>query len=83
MLVTAAQRTRVQLTLQLEHVLTELLQLPADSPLRNAIAREHYTTVMDLKNLHSTAIDDLEYNATLPPAAPNILPVPNGLRQLL
>jgi hypothetical protein len=75
--VTAAQRTRIQLTIQLEYALTELLQVPADSPLQNALTREHYTTVMDLKNLHSTNIDALEYNATMPPAEPN------GLRQLL
>jgi hypothetical protein len=83
MLATAVQRTRIQLTIQLEYVLTKLMQLPANSPLRNAIALEHYTTVMDLKNLHSDDIDGLSYNATIPPAAPNLLPVPNALRQIL
>ena len=76
---TALQRTRAQLTQQLEHALTELLQLPADSPLRNSLARAHYTTVVDLKNLHLDTIDDLEYNDAVPPAAPNIVPVPHGL----
>jgi hypothetical protein len=67
------------MTIQLEYALTELLKVPANSPLQNALAREHYTTVMDLKNMHSTDIEGLSYNATVPPVAPNILPVPNGL----
>jgi hypothetical protein len=71
------------MTIQLEYALTELLQVPANSALRNALTREHYTTVMSLKNMHSTDIDGLSYNVTAPPAAPNILPVLNGLRQLL
>jgi hypothetical protein len=74
----ATQCTRLQLTAQLDYAFTVLLELlPADShPLQNAIIQEHYTTVMDLANLHSMDIDDLCYNAGAAPALNLLQPVP-------